>query len=133
MKRDLNFIARLEKAISERWGEESIQNPRSFWTPDKEEKYLQQIKSFYKKTFFRQAKNSKEKYKGFLISKKLLTKENNRHCPVCDSYSFSAQDDLYMTRFECCFKCYVQWVEGREERWQSGWRPEKEQINGDNT
>ena len=131
--KDIDFVAKLEKVISDRWGEDSIQNPKKFWNPEKEERHLKEIKEFYKNTFFRQAKNPKEKYKGFLISKKLLTKENNRECPVCNSYSFSAKDDLYMTKFECCFECYVQWVEHREERWESGWRPQKEQIDGDNT
>ncbi len=68
----------------------------------------------------------KEKYKGFLVSKKLLTRENKRDCPVCKQYSFSAKDDLYMSKFECCFNCYIQYVEDREERWESGWRPPRE-------
>ena len=32
-------------------------------------------------------------------------------------------DDLYMNKFDCCFNCYIQYVEGREARWHSGWRP----------
>tara|TARA_E500000305_G_C3872186_1_gene165691 strand:+ start:62 stop:463 length:402 start_codon:yes stop_codon:yes gene_type:complete len=133
MKKDLNEIARLEKAIADRWGDEAVKNPKSFWTPEKEIKHEKEIKEFYKKKFFKDSKNSKEKYKGFLISKKLLTKESDRNCPVCDSYSFSAKDDLYMAKFECCFGCYVKWVEGREKRWMTGWRPNKEQINGNDT
>ena len=39
--------------------------------------------------------------------------------------SFKSNDDVYMTKFGCCFKCYVQWVEDREERWKTGWRPER--------
>lgn len=131
--KDPNFVVKLEKAISDRWGEEAIQNPKKFWTPEKEEDHLEQLKSFYKKKFFKQAADSKQKYKGFLVSKKLLSKEVERECPVCLSYSFSSQDDVYMTKFECCFKCYIQYVEDREERWASGWRPKKEQRNGDNT
>ena len=60
---------------------------------------------------------------GFFISKKLINRESKRNCPVCDIYSFSFRDDLYMNKFECCFNCYVQWVEHREERWLNGWRP----------
>lgn len=130
---DPNFLVKLERAISERWGEEAIENPKSHWTPEKEKKHSEEVKEFYKRKAFRDAKNSKEKYKGFLASKKLLSKENKRDCPVCGSYSFFAKDDLYMAKFECCFKCYIQWVEDREERWESGWRPSKEQINGNNT
>ena len=58
-----------------------------------------------------------------LISKKLFNKDNNRNCPVCHAYSFDSRDDVYMTKFDCCYKCYIQWVEGREDRWSTGWRP----------
>ena len=130
---DPNFVVKVERQIEKRWGSEAIENPKKHWTPEKEKKHSEEVKEFYKRQAFRDIKNSKEKFKGFLISKKLLTKENERECPVCESYSFSSKDDLYMARFECCFKCYVEWVEDREERWESGWRPTKEQINGNNT
>ena len=130
---DPNFVVKLEKAIEKRWGKEAIENPKSHWSPEKEKKHSEEVKEFYKRKAFNDAKNSKEKFKGFLVSKKLLSKENERECPVCGSYSFSSKDDLYMAKFECCHECYVQWVEHREERWESGWRPSKEQINGNNT
>ena len=62
---------------------------------------------------------------GFFVGKHLISKEKERNCPVCNVYSFDIRDDLYMNKFECCFKCYVQWVEYREERWKKGWRPNK--------
>jgi len=57
------------------------------------------------------------------MDKKLLTKDNKAECPVCDDYSFSTRDDVYLNKWDCCYRCYVQWVEGREERWEQGWRP----------
>ena len=42
-----------------------------------------------------------------------------------DNYSFDTRDNVYMTKYTCCYKCYIQWVEGREERWATGWRPNK--------
>ncbi len=130
---DPNFVVKIERAIEQRWGPEAIENPKKHWTPEKEEKHSKEVKEFYKREASKKTKNSKEKFKGFLISKKLLTKENERECPVCESYSFSEKDDLYMARYECCFNCYVKWVDGREDRWLSGWRPTKEQIHGNNT
>ena len=62
---------------------------------------------------------------GVFVNKKLLTREHNRKCPVCNSFSFSIHDDVYMTKYECCKNCYIRWVEDREERWESGWRPTK--------
>ena len=35
MKKDLNYIAKLEQAIAKKYGEETIQNPRSTWTKKK--------------------------------------------------------------------------------------------------
>tara|TARA_B100001057_G_scaffold501174_1_gene621542 strand:- start:3758 stop:4135 length:378 start_codon:yes stop_codon:yes gene_type:complete len=120
-KKDLNEIAQIESSIKKKYGEEAIQNPKSSWTQDKEKKFLADLKEFYKdkKT---SKKTSKEE--GFRInfSEKLLKKQE-RTCPVCQAYSFSSRDDLYMNKFKCCFKCYIQYIEGREERWKSGWRP----------
>ena len=44
MKKDLNYIASLEKAISKKYGKEAVQNPSSNWTPEKEKEYLEQLK-----------------------------------------------------------------------------------------
>ena len=135
MTEDPNYVVKLERAIKEKYGEEAIQNPKKSWNKEKEEKHEEQTKEFYKRKFFKDEKNPKQNYKGFLVSKKLLSRESNRECPVCENYSFSFDDDIYMLKFECCFDCYIQYVESREERWRSGWRPNvKEKTkNGNNT
>ncbi len=130
MSDKLNDIARLEKAISERWGEETIQNPKADWSEDKEKEYLEQIKELTKKT--NQSKRAEEKVEidGVFVSSKLIKKsKSNRSCPVCKIYSFDKKDDVYMNKYECCFKCYLAWVEDREDRWLEGWRPSEEEIN----
>ena len=126
MKKDLNQIARIEKAIVKKFGQEAIINPKSSWTDEKEEEYLQQLKEFYSKQRERLDNSEKINEEGFLLSKNLISKENKRVCPVCDEYSFSLKDDLYMNKFECCWKCYIKWIEDREERWATGWRPNHE-------
>ena len=119
-KKDLNEIAKIEKAIKEKYGEEAIQNPKGSWDKEKENKYLEELKSFYKKS-------SRQKTTEVLGDIKIKTRKTkstiDRTCPVCSAYSFSLNDDLYMVKFDCCFNCYIQYVEGREERWKSGWRP----------
>ncbi len=127
MKKDLNKIAYVEKAIAKKFGKEAIVNPKSNWTDEKEEKYLEDLKEFYSRQRKKSDNLEKIKEEGFLLSKNLISKESKRVCPVCSEYSFSIRDDLYMNKFECCYKCYIQWVEDREERWLSGWRPNKEQ------
>ena len=66
---------------------------------------------------------------GFFISKKLINRETKRNCPICDAYSFSRKDDLYMNKFECCFDCYIQYIQGCEDKWLKGWRPNHETKN----
>tara|TARA_B100000963_G_scaffold361116_1_gene394935 strand:+ start:6495 stop:6887 length:393 start_codon:yes stop_codon:yes gene_type:complete len=123
MKKDLNDIARYEVAISKKYGKEAIKHPKADWDDEKEKEYQQQIRDLYEKEKKQEEKNEKIEMDGFLISKKLFNKDNNRNCPVCQSYSFELRDDVYMAKFDCCFKCYIQWVEGREARWETGWRP----------
>ena len=111
--KDPEHLIKVEKAIQEKYGDEAIQNPKATWDKEKEKQYLQQIKKIAK------SERPKEKIKieGVLMPKKLFRKESKRTCPQCKIYSFEVKDDLYMAKFKCCFKCYIQYVEGREEKW----------------
>ena len=122
-------IAGIEKAIRAKYGDAAVLHPRANWDDDKERDYLEQIKKLAAKK--RRVSDTVDKVDngGFFMPKKLLNKESERKCPVCSVYSFNIQDDIYMSKYECCFECYIQYVEGREERWQTGWRPD----NGNNT
>ena len=126
MSKDPNYIAKLEKAITQKYGEEAINNPRRFWDDDKEKEYIKQSLEERQKLAKLSESQDKVEQDGFLINKKLLTRDHNRTCPVCKKYSFRPKDDLYMNKFEACFECYIQYVEDREERWATGWRPNKE-------
>ena len=92
----------------------------AFTPTNKEKEYLSQLKEFYVAS---EQTPDEVEIEGVLISKKLITRESKRSCPVCNTYSFKSNDDVYMSKFDCCEKCYIQWVEGREERWLKGWRP----------
>lgn len=120
--KDPDYIARLEKAISDKYGKETIEHPKASWDDKKEKEYLTELKTNYRQEI---ENSEKQEINGVLISKELLNREMKRSCPVCNNYSFKSVDDLYMTKFECCSKCYIQWVEGREQRWKTGWRPNK--------
>jgi hypothetical protein len=120
--KDPDYIAKLEKAIADKYGKETIAHPKADWDDEKEIEYLNELKTNYRRL---NEEQEKEEVNGVLISKELLNKKTNRSCPTCNSYSFKSRDDLYMTKFGCCFNCYIQFVEGREERWATGWRPNK--------
>ena len=122
-EKDPNLIAKIEQAIEKKYGKEAVLHPKNNWDEKKEQKYLEQSAEFLKKQKVKKEKTEKVEKDGFLISKKLLTKRSNRTCPVCSTYSFDIKDDVYMNKYECCYECYFQYVEGREERWGTGWRP----------
>jgi len=126
-KLDLNDIVRFEQAIAKKYGPEAIENPRKHWNDEKEKDYQEQVKKLYKKENASVEKDDKVELDGFLISKKLLNRETTKRvCPVCSAYSFRTRDDVYMTKFDCCQKCYTKWVHQREERWETGWRPKND-------
>ena len=123
-KKDPNYVVKLEKAIAKKYGEETIENPKKYWTDEKEKQYLSELKEFYENTEDKEDID-KDDVNGVFIPKKLRNRASNRSCPICIVYSFKSNDDVYMTKFDCCEKCYIQWVEDREERWLKGWRPNK--------
>ena len=122
MSKDPNYAVKVEKAIANKYGKEAVVNPKSQWDNDKEKQYLDELKTNYRSG---KAESERVDLDGVLISKELLNRESNLSCPTCGKYSFKSVDDLYMTKFDCCFKCYIQYVEGREERWKKGWRPNR--------
>ena len=76
MNRDPDYAIRLEKAIAEKYGEKTVLNPHSQWTPEKEKKYLKELKDIH--TSEDLLEKEKEEHNGFLVSEKLinLSKKN---------------------------------------------------------
>ena len=108
--KDPEHLIKVETAIQEKYGEETIQNPKTTWDDEKEKEYLQQIKKIAK------SEKPKEKIEveGVLMPKKLFRKESKRTCPECKIYSFNLKDDLYMAKFKCCYECYLRLEYTRE-------------------
>jgi hypothetical protein len=120
---DPDYIVKVEQAIAQKYGEEAIQNPKAEWDENKEKVYLEQMRNLYKKQKKNDEVNDKVEVNGIKVSRKLLNRESKTGCPVCGAFSHSARDDVSLVKFDCCYKCYIKWVEGREERWEQGWRP----------
>jgi len=130
MKKDLNYIAALEKAVKEKYGDLATMNPKHFWNEEKEKEYIEQTKKAVVKERTSQDSKEKVELEGVLIPKKLINKTSDRQCAVCKAYSFNKKDDVYMNKFVSCYKCYMIYIEGNEERWASGWRPAEINKNG---
>tara|TARA_Y100000004_G_scaffold177789_1_gene219717 strand:- start:145 stop:537 length:393 start_codon:yes stop_codon:yes gene_type:complete len=122
-KKDPNDIAAIEKAIAQRYGEEAIKNPRADWDEEKEKEYLQQMRELYARTTKNREREEKVDVNGIKVTKKLLNRESLKTCPVCGVFPKSVKDDVCLVKFDCCNNCYIQYVEGREDRWLQGWRP----------
>lgn len=125
--KDLNKLAAIEKAISQKYGDEAIQNPRANWDEIKEKDYLQQMEELYQKTTKHESFQEKIDVNGIKVSKKLFNRDSLQRCPVCRSLARKAADDVCLLKYECCNTCYIQYVEDREERWLQGWRPNLEE------
>jgi hypothetical protein len=126
-KKNPDNIAAIEKAIAQKYGEETIKNPRSTWDETKEKEYLEQMRELYARTTKKREREEKVDVNGIKMSKKLLNRESLKNCPVCGSFNRTVKDDVYLLKLECCYKCYIQYVEDREERWLKGWRPDENQ------
>lgn len=123
MKCDLSnpdYLAFLEVEIMERYGKETMVNFRTNWDETKEKAYLAQLKTIETdKEDTPTSENSENVALGVFISKKLFMAEATarRVCAQCSKFSVKRTDALYFQKFGCCFACYIQFVEGREERW----------------
>lgn len=113
--KDYDKIAALEKAIADKYGDATITDPKSSWDDDKEAEYLVQLKTISERLEKLSSDLEKVEFNGFFVRKKLLNREKkDRTCLSCKTYSFDKRDDLYMNRFECCFRCYIKNIEGRD-------------------
>ncbi len=48
-------------------------------------------------------------------------------CPVCSGPMKGKSTNTYYD-WGCCVLCHIFFVEGREERWKSGWRPSADDL-----
>lgn len=48
-------------------------------------------------------------------------------CPLCKRIMRGKSTQTYF-KHGVCIDCTINFVEGREARWQTGWRPSEEQV-----
>lgn len=51
-------------------------------------------------------------------------------CPICQIplKNGPAGDDRTLYKWGCCRHCFIEFIEHREERWVSGWRPNEDDL-----
>lgn len=48
-------------------------------------------------------------------------------CPMCNLVMKGKSTYTYYDH-GVCINCFIHFIEGREEKWKSGWRPSEEQL-----
>lgn len=48
-------------------------------------------------------------------------------CPICSGI-MKGKSNVTWYKYQCCINCTIEWIEDREARWLSGWRPSAEQV-----
>jgi hypothetical protein len=106
IEKDLNKIAGIEKAISDKWGEEAVVNPKANWSRDKEEKYLIQLSELQRMASSSGHEEETFSEDGFYLKKRLFTTDEAPICPLCGNRSTKSTDDVYFIKFGMCENCY---------------------------
>lgn len=50
------------------------------------------------------------------------------NCPICSIFMKTMIDNQAYALYQCCSKCYVQFIECDVKRWKAGWRPSEKEI-----
>ena len=69
MSKDPNYAIKIEQAIANKYGDETVQNPKKTWTEEKDEEYFAQLKESYKNKKQEEDYDKKE-VNGVFIPKK---------------------------------------------------------------
>lgn len=69
---------------------------------------------------------------GFKVIKPKQETSSGRplFCPLCDGIFSSEFDEDAWKKFQCCDSCAARWVYPNMQKWQSGWRPSIDDLNG---
>jgi hypothetical protein len=121
----MNEIAKklLMEKIAEKYGADVLEE--EYGTNLSTEKLAQQVKELKVKEASIYNDKEFDPDKSEMIDKMMLIKNKFENCPTCDKYQiyFNINDDVYLEAYNCCHQCFIEHIDGREERWKSGWRP----------
>lgn len=112
----LETIQKIEKQIKEQFGKEALVDPNEFLDDEFQKKFEVQLKERAEKIIEENLESEMVEQNGFLISKRLITRERtNRVCAKCKIFSFNLRDDVYMLKYNCCMDCFILHIEGRKQ------------------
>lgn len=104
----------LKQAFIKKYGLKVTKEPLENWTLEKEKDYLEQLKLFVEQEDEYNDKVVQEVSNGVSIVSKLVNRKNKIiKCPKCNVKCKTVTDDVYMIKHDCCEKCYINYIEGR--------------------
>lgn len=113
MTGNIEYIQALEKAIKDKYGDLATMNPKHFWDDKKEKDYIEETKKVVKKEYTSRDSKERIEVEGIFVSKNVLSNKENRTCNICKKYSFEKRDDVYIKKFNACYKCYLCKIEDK--------------------
>lgn len=107
---DFDFAAKVEKAIAAKYGADVVENPRKFWTIEKEEEYLRQSKEMVKREA--EAAVKRRVLEGEILADERLFSEERKgesllqRCPKCNRV-LNSKDIVYLRFYDHCYICSI--------------------------
>lgn len=106
--KEIEKLEKLENYLIDKYGKEWTFNPEANVTPET----CKEVQDLILKK-----ESEAESYRGNI--RRVFEKE----CPVCESLLLNTEDHLSYLLHKACHRCFIEHIDGREERWKSGWRP----------
>jgi hypothetical protein len=73
-----------------------------------------------------------EDINGFLVVTS-PKQTDDRHipleCPICELLMKDYTDVISFQKWQCCDYCYMIFVDLKQDKWNAGWRPSREEIS----
>lgn len=109
--------------IAFKYGEVVNYDFSALWNSRKEKDYLQ----FLKAESINNSNRSKQKYflKGNVFYSTNFQIKKTKTCSVCPTMIYRLEDTKYHNKYGTCFHCYLRYIENDKDRWNKGWRPNK--------
>lgn len=104
------------KEMSKMYGEVVLTHPEVWWDTEKEKKYRESLKNQQKEDKV-QEKQTLINNEVLIINKLFIT--SSRTCDICKTNFCGYYDEMYLNKFGCCYKCYIMYCEGREDKWET--------------
>lgn len=116
-KVSMEVLQKIEKEIANKYGIEATMSPRAFWNDEKEKEYREQVDVFLEKEENKRKNEEKIEKDGILVPRRLFIEENNKKgCKYCQKYFLDFRDKAYISKYDGCYECYINFIEGRKDK-----------------